>query len=79
MRETQVRSLGWEDPLEKELATKGRKEVLLPGKPHERRSLMDYSPWGREESDTTERLQFASFYPKKIKPVRILIGLMLHL
>ena len=32
--------------------------VLLPGKPHGRRSLVGCSPWGREESDTTERLQF---------------------
>ena len=29
---------------------------LLPGKPHGRRSLVGCSPWGREESDTTERL-----------------------
>ena len=32
--------------------------VLLPGKSHERRSLLGCSPWGREESDTTERLHF---------------------
>ena len=32
--------------------------VLLPGKPHGWRSLVGYSPWGREESDTTERLHF---------------------
>ena len=32
--------------------------VLLPGKSHGWRSLVGYSPWGREESDTTERLQF---------------------
>ena len=30
--------------------------VLLPGKSHGRRSLVGYSPWGREESDMTERL-----------------------
>ena len=30
--------------------------VLLPGESHGRRSLVGYSPWGREESDTTERL-----------------------
>ena len=29
---------------------------LLPGKSHGPRSLVGYSPWGREESDTTERL-----------------------
>ena len=32
--------------------------VLLPGKFHGWRSLKGYSPWGREESDTTERLPF---------------------
>jgi len=30
--------------------------VLLPGKSHGQRSLVDYSPWDRKESDTTERL-----------------------
>ena len=29
---------------------------LLPGKSHGQRSLVDYSPWGRKESDMTERL-----------------------
>ena len=32
--------------------------VLLPRKFHGRRSLVGCSPWGREESDTTERLPF---------------------
>ena len=32
--------------------------VLLPGKSHGWRSLVGCSPWGREESDTTERLPF---------------------
>ena len=32
--------------------------VLLPGKPHGRRSLVGCSPWGRKESDTTEWLPF---------------------
>ena len=32
--------------------------VLLPGKAHGRRSLVGCSPWGREESDTTEWLPF---------------------
>ena len=31
---------------------------LLPGKSHGRRSLVGCSPWGREESDATERLHF---------------------
>ena len=32
--------------------------VPLPGKSHGRRSLVGCSPWGREESDMTERLHF---------------------
>ena len=32
--------------------------VLLPGKSHGWRSLVVYSPWGCEESGTTERLHF---------------------
>ena len=45
----QVRSLGREDPQEK-----GMTIHSLPGESHGRRSPVGYSPWGREESDTTE-------------------------
>ena len=41
---------GLEDPLEEEVATT---PVLLPGKFHGQRSLVDYSPWGSKESDMT--------------------------
>ena len=41
MRETQVQSLGQEDPLEKEMAPT---PVFLPGESHGWRSLMGYSP-----------------------------------
>ena len=54
VRETRVQSLGWEDPLEKELVVHSS---ILPGKAHGQRSLEGYSPWGRKESDTTERLR----------------------
>ena len=30
--------------------------VFLPGESHGQRSLADYSPWGRKESDTTKQL-----------------------
>ena len=53
MRETRVWSLGQEDPLEKEIATHSS---ILAWKIHGLRSLVGYSPWGRKESDTTERL-----------------------
>ena len=34
--------------------------ILLPGKSHGG-SLVGYSPWGRKECDTTERLHFTHF------------------
>ena len=53
MQETQVRSLGWENPLEKE----GRPApVFLPGESHGQRKLAGYGPWGPKESDMTWRL-----------------------
>ena len=36
--------------------------VRLPRKFHRWRSLVGYSPWGRKESDMTERLHFLSFF-----------------
>ena len=30
--------------------------------PMDKRSLVDYSPWGRKESDTTDRLHFTSLH-----------------
>ena len=54
-----VQSLGWENPLEKEMAIHWK---ILPGKSHGQRSLVDYSPWGHKESDTTERLHFLFFH-----------------
>ena len=51
MLETWVRSLGREDPLEKEMATHSSTLALHGG-----RNLVGYSPWGRKESDMTEQL-----------------------
>ena len=59
MQETQERrvlSLGWEDPLEKEMATHSW-EKFLPGKFHGQRSQVGYSPWGYNELDTTKWAQ----------------------
>ena len=55
MRETWVQSLGQEDPLEKEMAIHSS---VFPGESHGRKSLVGYSPRGRKEMDTTERLHF---------------------
>ena len=46
MPETQVRSLGWEDLLEKEMATHS---VILAWRIHGQRSLAGYSPWGHKD------------------------------
>ena len=35
--------------------------VFLPGESHGQRNLAGYSPWGRKESDTTERLTLSLF------------------
>ena len=59
MKETWVRSLGWEDPLEKEMASHSSGECLED--PHGQRSLLGYSAGGRQESDTTERLSTQPF------------------
>ena len=42
MQETRVRSLGWEDPLEKKMATHSS---ILDWTIHGQRSLVSYSPW----------------------------------
>ena len=44
MQDMQVRSLGWEYPLEKEMATH---YSILVWRIHGQRSLVGYSPWGR--------------------------------
>ena len=46
IRETWVRSLGWEDPLEKGTAIHSSILTL-------------YSPWGQKEPDTTEQISAA--------------------
>ena len=67
MQETQVQTLGQEDPLEKQwLPT----PLFFPGEFHEERNLSGYSLWGGKESDMTEQLtvslcihpQHISFY-----------------
>ena len=58
MRETRVRYLGWEDPLEKEMATHSS---ILAWKIPWTEEPVGYSPWGRKESDTTERLHLCQW------------------
>ena len=51
MQETWVQFLGWEDPLEKEMATHSS---VPAGESHGQRRLVGYGPQGRKGSDTTE-------------------------
>ena len=53
MRETWVQSLGWEDLLEKEMAT--HSSILAWKIPWMEEPGGLHSSWGRKESDTTER------------------------
>ena len=56
MWETRVQSLGWEDPLEKGMAThSGILAWRIPW-------IID-SPWRRKELDTTERLSLSQVAP----------------
>ena len=66
MRETQVQSLGQEDP------SPGNKKwqptpVYLPGEFCGQRSLVGYSPWGCKESDRTEQLIHSFIHSKAQK------------
>ena len=51
MQETQVQSLGWEDPLEEGMAAHSR---ILAWRISWTEEPGGYSPRGRKESDTTE-------------------------
>ena len=53
VQDNQIQSLGWEDPLEKEMATT---PLFLPGESHGQRSLAGYIPRGLKESDTSKPL-----------------------
>ena len=63
-----ARSPGREDLLETEIAPT---PVFLPEGSHGQRSLVGYSPWGRRESDRTERLSTHFYFcrQKRTEPV----------
>ena len=52
MRETQVRSMNWEDPLEKEMAI--HSSILAWKIPWTEEPGGLYNTWGHKESDTTK-------------------------
>ena len=55
IQKTQVQSLGWEGPLEKEMATHSS---TLAWKSPWMEEPVGYSPWGHKELDMTEQLHF---------------------
>ena len=57
MQDKQVRSLGWENPLEKEMATHSS---ILAWRTHGQRSLVGYSPCN--ELDATEHIHRGDSY-----------------
>ena len=62
MQETQVRSLGQEEALEKEMAIHSS---TIAWKIAWTEEPVGYSPWGPKESDTTERLHFHAWKQKR--------------
>ena len=62
MWETRIQPLGWEDPLEEEMAT----HSSIPAW----RIPTDYNLWGRKELDTTERLSTTTqHHPSSVLPL----------
>ena len=59
MQEIQVQSLGREDPLEEEMATRSS---ILTWKIPLTVGLVGYSPWGHKELDTTEHAYMQYLY-----------------
>ena len=77
MQEMWVQSLGQEDPLEEEMATHS---IFLCGRPQGQSSQRGYSPWGRKDLDTTERLNtlFLSFLFTRVPYILQKLALLLH-
>ena len=63
--ETWVRSLGWEDSLEKEMAT--HSSTLAQKIPWTEEPGAGYCPWGRKESDMTEQLHIHTAMEPEMK------------
>ena len=62
MQETQVRSLGWDDTLEKGMAIHSS---ILAWRVSRMEESGSYSLWDRKELDTTERLTLLLLRKKK--------------
>ena len=65
VQETQVWSLGWEEPLEKEMQPT---PVFLPGKSDGQKSLVGYSPWSHKSwHDLATKLPYQYVSVHKIR------------
>ena len=62
MWKTWAQSLGWEDPLEKEMEPT---PVFLPGESHGQRSLVELQSIGSQKSDTMEHLTLCFYFMSK--------------
>ena len=62
-QERQVQSLGWEDPLEEEMATHS---IILAWKILWAEELVGYSPRGHKESDMIEQLRMQHTFKRKL-------------
>ena len=62
MQETWFQSMGWEDPLEEDMATHS---ITLAWRIPGTDSLAGYSPQGHKESDTTEATELAHTHSLK--------------
>ena len=76
MQETQVQSLGQQDPLKEEIAT----HSSIPAQKIPRmRSLMGYHPWGCKNSDMTEGLSTHTIhscflrFQRKVKQAKVFL------
>ena len=65
MQETWVQSLGWEDPLEKEMAT--HSSILAWKIPWTEEPGGLYNPWGHKESDMTQGLIHKDLHSENCK------------
>ena len=70
MWETWVQSLGWEDSLEKEIAT--HSSTLALKIPQTEELGAGYCPWGCKESGTTKQLHFTHFTDWKMLIILII-------
>ena len=67
VQETQVQSLGQEDPLERGMATHSS---VLTWRIHGQKSLVGCSPRGHKESGTTEQLKLSLFLVAFLELIR---------